>query len=296
MKKVGIDYFHCRERFLALPGVREVRKGPYRFAVSPGPAQDYLAEHFAEADALIRDGAHAKVSWSTSASIWTLPGGQKVFIKRNRVHGFEYTFKYYFIPARAFRAAIAAQRVEAAGIMTPRVLAAGEKRRAHFLLAGYLLTDAVEDTRDLMAFTVRSPEAPARMPSVIAEAARVAAALHAHGFYHGDLKLVNLYRAGNDGQFGVWDLDSAQLFDGEVPRELVVRELGRIASSILIFAEQNPAFPDAFFDLGAVTEALLRAYASNGGTPPGAGEVADMARSRWLNKRKLRFDYGGRQQ
>ena len=296
MKKVGIDYFHCRERFLALPGVREVRKGPYRFAVSPGPAQDYLAEHFAEADALIRDGAHAKASWSTSASIWTLPGGRKVFIKRNRVHGFEYTFKYFFIPARAFRAALAAQRVEAAGIMTPRVLAAGEKRCARFLLAGYLVTDAVEDARDLMAFTVRSPEAPARMPSVIAEAARVAAALHAHGIYHGDLKLVNLYRTGNSGQFGVWDLDSAQLFDGEVPRDLVVRELGRIASSVLIFAEQNPAFPDAFFDLGAVTEALLRAYASNGGTPPGADEVADMARSRWLNKRKLRFDYGGRQQ
>ena len=296
MKKIGIDYFHCRERFLALPGVREVRKGPYRFAVSPGPAQDYLAEHFAEVDALIRDGAHAKVSWASSASIWTLPDGKPVFVKRNRVHGFEYTFKYFFIPARAFRAAIAAQRVEAAGIMTPRVLAAGEKRCARFLLAGYLMTDAVEDAQDLMAFTEQSPEAPARMPSVIAEAARVAAVLHAHGFYHGDLKLVNLYRTGNDGLFGVWDLDSAQLFDGEVPRELIVRELGRIASSVLIFAEKNPAFPDAFFDLGAVTEALLGAYASHGGTPPGIDEVADMARTRWLNKRKLRFDYGGRQQ
>ena len=296
MKKIGIDYFHCRERYLALPGVREVRKGPYRFAVSPGPAQDYLAEHFAEADALIRDGAHAKVSWASSASIWTLPGGKRVFIKRNRVHGFEYTFKYFFIPARAFRAAMSAQRVEAARIMTPHVLAAGEKRFAHFLLAGYLVTDAVENAQDLMAFTERSPEAPAQMPFILEEAARIAATLHGHGFYHGDLKLVNLYRTGNDSRFGVWDLDSAQLFDGEVPRELVVRELGRIASSVLIFAEKNPAFPDAFFDLGAVTEALLRAYASNGGTPPAANEVEDMARTRWLNKRKLRFDYGGRQQ
>ena len=60
MKKIGIDYFHCRERFLALPGVREVRKGPYRFAVAPGPAQDYLAEHFAEADRMIRDGDRLK--------------------------------------------------------------------------------------------------------------------------------------------------------------------------------------------------------------------------------------------
>ena len=111
MKKIGIDYFHCRERFLALPGVREGRKGPYRFAVAPGSAQDYLTEHFAEADRMIRDGVHAKESWESSASVLTLPDGKKIFVKRNRIHGFEYTFKYFFIPARAFRAAIAAQRV-----------------------------------------------------------------------------------------------------------------------------------------------------------------------------------------
>ena len=294
MKKIGIDYFHCRERFLALPGVREVRKGPYRFAVPPGPAQDYLAEHFAGVDAMIRDGAHAKVSWASSASVWTLPGGRKIFVKRNRVHGFEYTFKYFFIPARAFRAAIAAQRVEEAGIMTPHVLAAGEKRFAHFLLAGYLVTDALTDARDLMTYTIERPDAPDGMPALIREVARVAAALHDRGFYHGDLKLVNLYRTADDAPCGVWDLDSAQLFPGEVPHELVVRELGRIVSSVLIFAEQNPAFPDDFFDLDRVTGDLLDAYSAAAKTPaPAASEVMDVARVRWLNKRKLRFDYGG---
>lgn len=296
MKKIGIDYFHCRERFLALPGVREVWKGPYRFAVSPGPAQDYLAEHFAEADAMIRDGAHAKDSWASSASLWTIPGGRKLFVKRNRVHGFEYTFKYFFIPARAFRAAIAAQRVEEAGIMTPRVLAAGEKRFAHFLLAGYLVTEALTDARDLMTYTIERPDAPAGMPALIREVARVAAALHGRGFYHGDLKLVNLYRTADDAPCGVWDLDSAQLFPGEIPHELLVRELGRIASSVLIFAEQNPAFPDSFFDLNRVTNDLLDAYSAAAKTPaPAASEVMDIARVRWLSKRKLRFDYGGPQ-
>lgn len=294
MKKNGTDYFHCREKFLALPGVREVRKGPYRFAVSPGPAQDYLVEHFAESDAMIRDGSHAKVSWASSASVLTLPGGQKIFVKRNRVHGFEYTFKYFFIPARAFRAAVAARRVEEAGIMTPHVLAAGEKRFAHFLLAGYLVTDALTDARDLMAYTIERPDAPAGMPALIREVARIAAALHDHGFYHGDLKLVNLYRTADDAPCGVWDLDSAQLFPGEVPHELVVRELGRIVSSVLIFAEQNPAFPDEFFDLEQVTDDLLGAYSAAAKTPvPAASEVMDVARVRWLNKRKLRFDYGG---
>ena len=296
MKKIGIDYFHCRERFLALPGVREVRKGPYRFAVAPGPAQDYLAEHFAEADRMIRDGAHAKESWASSASIWTVPGGKKIFVKRNRVHGFEYTFKYFFIPARAFRAAVNAQRVEEAGIPTPRVLAAGERRFAHFLLAGYLVTEALTDARDLMSYVIGRPDAPAGMPAIIREAARIAAALHSHGFYHGDLKLVNLYRDGDDAPCGVWDLDSTQIFPGEVPHDLIVRELGRIASSVLIFAEQNPAFPDDFFDLERVTRDLLDAYAAGTNSPaPEPSEVMDIARVRWLNKRKLRFDYGGLQ-
>ena len=296
MKKIGIDYFHCRERFLALPGVREVRKGPYRFAVAPGPAQDYLAEHFAEADRMIRNGAHAKDSWSSSASILTLPDGKKIFVKRNRVHGFEYTFKYFFIPARAFRAAIAARRVEEAGIMTPHVLAAGEKRFARFLLAGYLVTDALTDARDLMTYVIERPDAPAGMPALIREVARVAAALHSHGFYHGDLKLVNLYRTADDAPCGVWDLDSAQLFaPGEIPHELLVRELGRIVSSVLIFAERNPAFPDDFFNLNRITNDLLDAYSAAGSTSPvpAASEVMDVARVRWLNKRKLRFDYGG---
>ena len=294
MKKIGVDYFHCRERFLALPGVREVRKCPYRFAIAPGHAQDYLAEHFAEADRMIRDGDRVKESWESSASLWTLPGGKRVFVKRNRIHGFEYTFKYFFIPARVFRAATAAQRVEEAGIMTPRVLAAGEKRLARFLLAGYLVTEALTDAGDLMSYVIERPDAPAGMPALIREVARVTAALHDHGFYHGDLKLVNLYRTADDAPCGVWDLDSAQLFPGEIPHELLVRELGRIVSSALIFAERNPAFPDGFFDLKQVTDDLLDAYSATAKTPaPAASEVMDVACVRWLNKRKLRFDYGG---
>ena len=132
------------------------------------------------------------------------------------------------------------------------------------------------------------------MPALIRETARVAAALHDHGVYHGDLKLVNLYRTGDNSPCGVWDLDSAQLFSGEVPHGLVVRELGRIASSIVIFAENNPAFPEDFFNLNRIVCELVDAYSAGTKTPPPApSEVIDAARTRWLNRRKLRFDYGG---
>ena len=291
---MSTDYFHCREKYLTLPGVREVRNGPYRFAVAPGPAQDCLAEHCTEVDDMIRDGCPAKTSTETSAAVSTLPDGRKVFIKRNGSRGFGFAAKYFFVPARVFRAALAAGHVEEAGIMTPHVLAVGEKRRAHVLLGGYLVTDAVTDACDLMTFTIKRPEAPAEMPALLRETARIAATFHNSGFYHGDLKLVNLYRMDGGSAYGVWDLDSAQTFPGEVPHALVVRELGRIVSSVLIFAEQNPAFPDSFFDLHRIARDLLDAYsASAKAAAPSTSEVMAAALTRWLNKRKLRFDYGG---
>lgn len=291
---MSTDYFHCRKRFEAMPGVKTVRSGPYSFAVAPGPAQDYLAAHFAEADDMIRDGSRTKTSVESSAAVWTIPGGPRIFVKRNCSDGLSFAVRYFLIPARVFRAAVAARRAAEAGVMTPRVLAAGEKRRAHVLLAGYLITDAA-DGSDLMTYVEKDPGAPAGTPAVIREAARIAAALHNRGFYHGDLKLVNMYRTREGAPCGIWDLDSAQLFPGEVPRGLVVRELGRIASSVLIFAERNPAFPDDFFNLNRVVHDLLEAYsAGTKATPPSEFEVADVARTRWLNKRKLRFDYGGK--
>ena len=291
---MSTDYFHCRKHYEALPGVKTVRRGPYRFALAPGPAQNCLAEHFAGVDDMIRGGDRAKTSTESSAAVCTLPDGRKVFIKRNGCRGGFYSLKYFFIPARVFRAALAAGRVENAGIATPRVLAAGEKRRAHVLLGGYLITEAVTDACDLTTYVEKRPDAPAGMPALIHETARVAAALHGIGFYHGDLKLVNLYRTADDAPCGVWDLDSAQMFPGVVPHDLIVRELGRIVSSVLIFAEQNPAFPDAFFSLDRVAQDLLGAYASTAkAAPPVPDEVAAAARTHWLNKRKLRFEYGG---
>ncbi len=290
---MSTDYFHCRESYLALPGVREVGKGQYRFALAPGPAQDYLAEHFAEVDAMIRDGNRAKASVTSSAAVCAIPGGEKIFVKRNGVSSLKFVVRYFFLPARVFRAALAAVRVEEAGVSTPRVFAVGEKRRAHFLLAGYLVTEAM-DACDLMSYVIDRLDAPAGMPAVIREAARVAAALHNHGFYHGDLKLVNLYRTADDAPCGVWDLYSGQIFSGDVPRALVVRELGRIVSSVLIFAEQNPAFPDGFFDLNRIAQELVDAYSAASKTPaPAVSEVVTAAHTHWLGKRKLRFDYGG---
>jgi len=292
---MSTDYFHCRTKFQALPGVRTVRSGPYSFDLPPGPVQDFLAEHFAEIDAMIEDGRHTKTSHGTHAAVFTIPGGRDLFIKCNVNRGLKFTAKYFFVPARVFRAALAAKCVEEAGVATPHVLAAGEKRSGRILQGGYLVTEAVPDTRDLLTHMVNSPEAPADAAELIRETAGIAAKLHGRGIYHGDLKLVNVYRSGNKAPCGVWDLDSAQLFPARIPRKLIVRELGRIVSSIVICAEQNPAFPDDFFNLNRIARDLLDAYSASSGTPsPSPDEVMDAARKRWLSKSGLRFDYGGK--
>ena len=60
-------------------------------------------------------------------------------------------------------------------------------------------------------------------------------------------------------------------------------------------AEPFSAFPDGFFNLNRVASALLDAYSDAGAdAPPSASEVMDAARTHWLNRRRLRFDYGGR--
>lgn len=292
---MSTDYFLCRKRYQALPGVKTVRGGPYSFDLPPSPVQDYLAEHFAEIDTMMREGNLAKSSHRTDAAIGVLPGGRKVFIKRNGSCGPGFALKYFFIPARIFRAALAAARVEEAGIATPKVLAAGEKRCARILLGGYLVTDVVENECNVPLYVEKHPGAPAAMPALIRDMARIAAALHSHGLYHGDLKLVNFYRTADDAPCGVWDLDSAQLFPGEVPHKLVVRELGRIVSSIVLCAERNDAFPDDFFNLNRIASNLLDAYSASAKTAsPSPSEVVYAAQTRWLNKRRLRFDYGGR--
>jgi hypothetical protein len=75
---------------------------------------------------------------------------------------------------------------------------------------------------------------------------------------------------------------------------MAVHELGRILSSIVIFAERNPAFPDDFFNLNRIAKDLIDAYsAASTACKPKVSEVVDEAVARWLSRRKLRFDYRG---
>src|SRR5690606_31220327 len=113
-------------------------------------------------------------------------------------------------------------------------------------------------------------------PGLLVDAGELAAGLHQAGVYHGDLKLTNIYRL--DDQLGVWDLDGVQLFDGPAPQELILRELGRILSSVIIQADHHPPLPDR----------LREAYRRRAPAAPSRAEVIRTAQDRWLQRAELR--------
>lgn len=132
---------------------------------------------------------------------------------------------------RAFRNALA---LEAAGIPTPRVLAAGVRRELLVPQAGYLLAEEIPAAVSLAQLTTQS--APIDRGVVKAVAAAIAN-LHQRGFIHGDLTINNVLL---DGAAKPWfiDLERMRKVRGEVSWAQAVEDFHRFARH---FGKFSPA-------------------------------------------------------
>ncbi len=233
-----------------------------------------------------------KKSATTKAIIFQLPSGRKIFLKQNRNKGLLFTLKNLCRPSRVFRAAAAATLISKAGIPTPQVLLAGEERTGRKLQNGFLGTEIAGES-DLMNFFLNDRNSPNTALNLQERMVRTAAKLHDAGIYHGDLKLINFYQADSSGTLGVWDLDSVRYFPNGVPCAGRIRELGRIVSSLLIFAEENPFFPESYFNLADRAKEACSQYEKQLTSPLDFTEqdVVDMAIKRWLSSHKLKHHY-----
>jgi tRNA A-37 threonylcarbamoyl transferase component Bud32 len=106
-------------------------------------------------------------------------------------------------PMRAFRAGLLLER---RGVATPRVLAAGIRRKLQRPLAGYLITEEVFPASTLEQRLKNREPIPVQAVARIAE---LVARLHIRRLRHGDLKDRNILL---DGQLQPWlvDLDTAR--------------------------------------------------------------------------------------
>ena len=95
-------------------------------------------------------------------------------------------WKYLLWPSRARAEWRALAHLRSAGVSVPCPLAAGERRRGPWLVAGGLIMERITDARSLPAW-LETCEDPARRAAVAEELGVQIARLHAAGCDHGDL-------------------------------------------------------------------------------------------------------------
>lgn len=144
-------------------------------------------------------------------------------------------------PSRARRALRKAYHLELAGILTPRCLAAADRRALGFLLRSYLLMEEIPGAMDLTAY-LRRGNAPE--PAVIRAAAELLARLHHEGFSHRDLKESNLV-LDSCGKLHLIDLDGMDYL-GRVSDAQAAADLERLARGVAAYPQVTRAHREHF--------------------------------------------------
>lgn len=237
----------------------KIRTGGYSFFISGTVDAGEFRKILPELNTLIGGGKKLKDSKSTTAAICDVPGCGTVFVKRTNNKGLRFTLRYLFRPARAFRAARAADRLFRAGINTPAVLAVGERRFCRILLGGYLINELKKEVTEAYHVLLNSSDPAACVSEVVEKAGRLLASVHLQNVIHRDFKLANIYFQ-KDGSCGVWDLDGARIYPSAVPQSLMMVDLARLVSSVFSVLElrEDKYAPD----LRELCGRLAKAYSS----------------------------------
>lgn len=150
------------------------------------------------------DGKVIKVSKWRWAALVTLPGGRRIFLKRDLSKGtFEY-LKYLFLPSKARKEWAIAVELEKKNLPVPQPLGWMEKTWLGLVRESYYLSEALGT--GLSAFD--TPER-LRDPSVVAQLARHTKTFHDVGLYHRDLHTGNFLW--ENGSLVLTDLHSASI-------------------------------------------------------------------------------------
>lgn len=242
---------------------------------------ELILHHF---DQVLLEGNILKNSSTTTAALVEC-AGEKLFLKRTNNKNWQFTLRYLFRSARAFRSAAAAEKLAQLEIPTPPVIAAGERRGGLILKCGYLITGSEPGICGMDQAIMESAEPLVTMADFLEKAAGMMALLHRNNVLHGDLKLCNFYRAGN-GEPGIWDLDSMKVFRKRIPVCKIETEITRLLASCAAVQELIPGLQEPEIDRMAQT--FCQIYCRNSVAAPSAEHVAVQVRARlnrWRNKK-----------
>ena len=186
-------------------------------------------------DALIDTNATLKNSKKTSAKLFSVDS-DVFFGKHVRFYNkvFYSRLRYIVQPTRELWAAWIAKKLENSGILTPKVYAIGQRKNLGIISDTYIITEALLDAQSVQDIVYVQPNDSLPVLELGGKAIRQ---LHNTGVTHGDAKLANLY-VQND-KIGFWDLDSAKIFKGPVPKMLILEDLARFLSSFIRTVDES---------------------------------------------------------
>ncbi len=262
-------------------GTKSVQIGNLDYHVLAGQFQDTLLTIASDIDDIIENGKVQKHSKKSTASLFTV-NGQTFFAKHVRFHqkAFGLRFRYFIQPSRSYWTAVVANKLQEAGIGTPKVFAMGERRTLQLISDSYIITEALKDAQTADSVLKQQPNSL----DLLINAGKLLRRLHDAHIYHGDMKLANFYVQGNE--MGFWDLDSAQIFSNATPMKWVVRDLGRVLSSFIATVDKMPETEPQFMNAPKIADALAQAYGIDVQT------FLPSYYSYWLKKIKLNHDFG----
>ena len=246
--------------WLNRPGTQILQLGDLDYHVTAGPHQKALLSIAPDIDNIIESGNIQKRSKKSTAALCSVDGVE-FFAKHVRFTEKKFLFRlrYFVSPSRSYWTAVVADHLERAGLHTPKVLAAGDRRQIGLVSDSYIVTEVLHGA-DTANEALRSQPNSTKL---LKDAGTLA----------------NFYVSGND--MGFWDLDSAMLFSNGTPEKWRIRDLGRLLSSFIITVDSMPKTSEEFFDVKSFAQTLGQSYGID------ASRILSHFESYWLKKMKI---------
>lgn len=137
------------------------------------------------------------------AAILRLPGGQRIFLKRDRTKGWSEFLKYLFLPSRARKEWLVSYQLQNRNLPIPKPLGWMEKGRMGVVKESYFLCEAIGSGISLDDFLRSDQRAPFN------ELVDLVKKIHDSGLFHGDLHTGNFLWNGES--LCLTDLHSAKI-------------------------------------------------------------------------------------
>ncbi len=200
--------------------------------LSASPLQDDLRRVFPQREALFDQNSLCHRGGHTLTGIVNL-NGTPIFAKlvdftQKKFWG---RLRYNLMPSRGLWSAFMASVLESAGLLTPKVLGAGEVRHHNLIAESFIFTEAVsvQEGHQYVQADCRRAHTARQSAQTLMVALRK---LHDAGVTHGDLRLDNLYLT-RDGTVGYWDLDSTLYWPDGIPALHRYRNTGCLIANLL---------------------------------------------------------------